>query len=272
MTLDNITNLPETSAIYKFTCLINNKVYIGKTSNLKIRIKNHINSKKSKQLIHRAIRKYKVENFDLELLIVGIIAEETLKDLEIDFIKLYNSNNIKFGYNLTIGGDGTSGYITSLSHRDKLRNSHLGKKLSEEHKLNISLSNKGKTHTIETRKKLSKARIGKPLPYPIWNKGKKLSEEHCRNLSIAHKDQRCSEERRQKLIGRPSPKKGVPMTEEQKIKISESKKGKPAWNKGIKSDIPSPKKGIPMSEDQKQKIRDTKRRKKDFLLYGDYSI
>lgn len=237
----DINIIPECSGIYKFTCLINNKSYIGKALNLKVRVDIHLktlNRPKYHQVIHKAIVKHGLENFKLEILEQGNFTKEELTNLEIELIKKHNCHNPKLGYNLTDGGDGGNGHIVSEETKLRLRDAHLGK----------------------------------PKNYPIWNKGKKLSEEHCRNLSIAHKDQRCSEERRQKLIGRPSPKKGVPMTEEQKIKISESKKGKPAWNKGLKSDTPSPKRGVPMTEEQKQKIRDTKRRKKDFLLYGDYSI
>jgi hypothetical protein len=43
--------------------------------------------------------------------------------------------------------------------------------------------------------------------------------------------------------GKPSLKKGQPMSEAQKLKLSIAKKGKPAHNKGLKSTTPSPKKG-----------------------------
>lgn len=74
---------------------------------------------------------------------------------------------------------------------------------------------------------------------------------------------------REKLIGHEPPNKGIPMSEEQKNKISESKKGKQTWkgkhhteetkrklrevNKG---QIP-PNKGIPMSEEQKIKLSES---------------
>ena len=74
---------------------------------------------------------------------------------------------------------------------------------------------------------------------------------------------------RKKLIGHQAPNKGIPMSEEQKKKLSESLKGKQKWkgrhhteetkqklreiNKG---QIP-PNKGIPMSEEQKKKLSES---------------
>jgi len=77
-----------------------------------------------------------------------------------------------------------------------------------------------------------------------------------------------SESTRQKMNGRTPWNKGVPMSEEQKQKLSKMKKGKLAANKGVpaseeqkrKQSIamkgkPAVNKGIPMSEEQKKKLR-----------------
>lgn len=54
--------------IYKITCLINNKVYIGlTTTSINQRWKGHINdSKKSQRHLYASMRKYGVENFKIE--------------------------------------------------------------------------------------------------------------------------------------------------------------------------------------------------------------
>ncbi len=91
--------------------------------------------------------------------------------------------------NLREGGDGGALIGDSLK---RMSNKHKGKSLSEEHKQNISKSNKGRkksvTHKawnkglatpIETRKKQSKAHIGKIS----CRKGKSLNEEQRKLIS-----------------------------------------------------------------------------------------
>jgi hypothetical protein len=89
---------------------------------------------------------------------------------------------------------------------------------------------KGKTHSEETKRKISDLKKGRPS----WNKGKK-----CDNISGEKNGfygKTHSEETKNKisnsLKGRVSYNKGKSMSEEQKKKISESHKGKPAYNKG----------------------------------------
>ena len=57
-----------------------------------------------------------------------------------------------------------------------------GKHHSEETRKKISKSHIGKRHSEETKKKLSMARIGKSS----WNKGKPMSEETRKKISISH--------------------------------------------------------------------------------------
>ena len=66
---------------------------------------------------------------------------------------------------------------------------------------------------------------------PAWNKGVPATEEQKLRQSAA-------------MMGKPSPQKGKPISEEQKRKQSEKMKGRTAWNKGV-----------PMSEEQKVKMR-----------------
>ena len=94
--------------IYKITNKINNKVYIGLTKcTLQYRWTKHIgecnNVKNSKQL-YKAMRKYGIENFTIEK-IDHTDNFEKLGELERFYIKQYNSQNPKYGYNLTAGGE-----------------------------------------------------------------------------------------------------------------------------------------------------------------------
>ena len=157
------------------------------------------------------------------------------------------------GYNMTLGGDGSLGYIPTEETRKKLSEIHKGKPFSEEHKRKIRESNKGKNlgkhPTEETRKKLSSALIGNQR-----NKGKhhteetkkilsesfkgeknpnygKLHTEEAKNrISKANKGRKHTEEHNRKisasLKGRKSPNKGKHLTEETRRKQSASLKGR----------------------------------------------
>ncbi len=142
--------------IYKIVNQVNGKFYIGKTIfHIEKRLKKHfyLSDKKVNRRLYDAINKYGKENFIVELI------EECQNDLanerEIYYIKLYNSDNAEFGYNMTIGGDGGKMPEESLK---KMILKKTGAKLSEEHKLKISKANKGRiSHkwTKESKKKLS---------------------------------------------------------------------------------------------------------------------
>lgn len=95
--------------IYKITNKINGKIYIGKSSNIERRWKEHIRHSKdkfskNKPAIHRAINKYGKNNFTFEIIKECEIDE--LNDLEKYYINEYRSNVKDIGYNFTDGGDG----------------------------------------------------------------------------------------------------------------------------------------------------------------------
>lgn len=149
--------------IYMAINKINNKKYIGKTSkSLEQRKLDHEkNSKKgSKLLFHRAIRKYGKENFIWNIICICKNDNE-LNNKEIEMIKTYNT--IGNGYNISTGGTGgdnltfnpnkekickkisesLKGIIRgpqSENHKMKNRNSHLGKKDSDEVKKKKSIA------------------------------------------------------------------------------------------------------------------------------------
>lgn len=119
--------------IYKYTNVINNKVYIGQTINIRRRKREHVldSSKKDKTKFHNAINKYGIENFLFEIICICFCDDEANK-MEQYFISKYNS--FCFGYNMTIGGNNYSG---------KLHPSY-GKKHKEETKIMMSKNRKGK--------------------------------------------------------------------------------------------------------------------------------
>ena len=144
------------AVIYKYTNKINGKIYIGKTINVERRKKEHLKDRRVDVPFHRAIDKYGIENFDFEVIFV---ADSTLKNTELNYvlnekesyyISYYNSNNKKFGYNLTSGGDGVAGYVYTEQARRNLSLSKMGE----------NNPNWGKSASVETRKKMSEVRKG----------------------------------------------------------------------------------------------------------------
>lgn len=101
--------------VYIIQNLINNKVYIGQTSDPKKRWRTHRRAaknfnlgKKSKlfiQLVHRAMAKYSIENFEFQTL-ESFASKTEINEAEMFWIDFFSSRNPDYGYNITVGGDG----------------------------------------------------------------------------------------------------------------------------------------------------------------------
>lgn len=156
--------------IYKITCLISGRLYVGQTrQKLERRMGQHkCDSKRATAGIDAAIRKYGWEHFTVE--VIETCPVEQLNEREKFWIAELDCKAPK-GYNLTDGGD------TALSMSDESRarmsaakkgkpSNRKGKSLTEEHKAKISATKKGT---------------------PAHNKGKHLSEEQKAVLSAANK-------------------------------------------------------------------------------------
>ena len=101
--------------IYKIINHLNDKVYIGKTiRSIQIRWKEHkqdcFNKEKDNKL-YRAMRKYGLENFSIEI-IEDNIEEKIIGEKEREYIQKYNS--YYGGYNSTLGGEGESSVDFSI--------------------------------------------------------------------------------------------------------------------------------------------------------------
>ncbi len=106
--------------IYMLTNLITLLCYVGKTIDFKGRMRDHKNGKDiNKSYVERSIKKHGWHNFKVEILIDNI-PEEDLSNLEIYYIALKNTMR-PYGYNLTKGGEGTSGYKKTPEQRENSR-------------------------------------------------------------------------------------------------------------------------------------------------------
>lgn len=189
--------------IYIYDNLINGKVYIGQTVNLKKRDNVHSTWSKAPWPIDRAIQKYGRENFSLNI-ITAVDTKERADYAEMDWIARAREHlgreNV---YNLTDGGDGIAGHKHSAETR---------KKMSETAK---RAGRKPPPHATE------KARLVN-LGKPAWNKNLKASDETKRKLSDSHMGHQWSEESKQKLsnsIKGHKPYRTGKMSEETKAKM-----------------------------------------------------
>lgn len=83
--------------IYKITNNLNNKIYIGKTKQFKVRKNQHIKGH-TDSLVSRAIKKYGIDNFTFEI-IDSTLTEDELSEKEYMYIKKFNSLTPN-GYNI----------------------------------------------------------------------------------------------------------------------------------------------------------------------------
>jgi group I intron endonuclease len=138
--------------IYILTNKINNKKYVGQTTQkINRRLKRHELSNEN-QFIHKAIKKYGWNNFKK---FYFWCPEFLLDFFEKVLIKILNTIvDNKKGYNLTYGGNSKK----HLSENVKLKISKFnkGKKISEEQKVKISKARKGIVFTEEHKKNISK--------------------------------------------------------------------------------------------------------------------
>ena len=162
------------SGIYKLTCFVNNKSYIGKTGgDIEKRVMQHLNGRcPDCDAIFNSIQKHGKDNFIWEILHHDILPE-LLDEFEKQAIKAHNTK-APHGYNLTDGGDGLLN--PSLETRQKQSEArkgekcyNYGKKASEETRRKMSESRRGeknaffgKKHTKETRQRISKSNKMRP--------------------------------------------------------------------------------------------------------------
>lgn len=187
--------------IYRIRNLSNGKIYVGKTKHsAQERWRGHISSSREadtpgrrvfRQPIHRAIRKYGEDGFEVETLYTAKTSHE-LDRMETFFIVLHQSQKSENGYNLTLGGEGVNGG-PRVSNRKEV-------KVSVETRLKISRANKGRVSnrkgvrlSQETRKRIGESQLGR-VPWNKgkkgqvpWNKGKPFSSEIRLKMSLAKK-------------------------------------------------------------------------------------
>lgn len=124
--------------LYVITNRVNGKQYVGITTNIEQRWREHRSGHGSKPVYH-AVRKYGADGLQWEVWYEG--NEDWSKMMEYRAIVMLETR-APHGYNLTLGGEGSVGWKPNDDTKARMRAAHLGKK----HSL-----------TPETREKISKA-------------------------------------------------------------------------------------------------------------------
>lgn len=196
--LSRLNRQVKKAGIYKLTCSINGKVYIGKSINIDRRLKQHKNPKsKTNNHLERAILKYGWDAFSVEILeTVDVIDNALLLEREAYHIEVFDATNKDKGYNICKYSTDLTGISLSEEHKRKISEAHLGKILSDEHKEKLRIAHLGQTPSDASREKMRNARLGKTNESWI---GKSHSEEAKEKISNARKGKPRSEETKEKI-------------------------------------------------------------------------
>jgi group I intron endonuclease len=190
------------NCIYKITCTSNGKYYIGSTSDFDQRHYDHFYKLKTNihpnQYLQNCFNKYGEDSFEMKILCKTPKNKKQRFKIEQEFLDFYFAIVPGSLINISIKANGCTGML-------------------------------GKTHSEETRKKLSIKAKGRGATPPS-QKDKKPSEETKMKLSKALKGRIFSEETRQKIS---EAGKGKIFSEETKRKMSEAAKERWAIKKSI---------------------------------------
>jgi group I intron endonuclease len=126
-------------------CLVNGKSYVGESLDIKTRMDRHTRGKK--QVIHQAITKYGVENFEVYVEYFPNFDKSTLMILEEELIKKSDSVSPN-GYNISTKGYGRAGAVLSDETKEKISNSLKGRTLTTDHKQKVSNSLIGNKRSV----------------------------------------------------------------------------------------------------------------------------
>jgi group I intron endonuclease len=194
-----ISEYPKKAGIYKLTCIINDKIYIGKSVNIRQRLFGHKVQKKVRCYFDNAIIKYGWDSFIVDILEIfeNFDKEKDNDSLllrESHYISLYDATNTDKGYNICKFSTDRTGLKRSphsIETKLKMKLAKTGKIVSDETREKLRQINLGKRHSEETKEKIRQSRIGKKLSTEGKEKlkqfrlGKTHTEESLNKMKLA---------------------------------------------------------------------------------------
>lgn len=163
--------------VYKHTNIVNGKVYIGITrNNIELRAGKNGHRYKKNVLFSRAIEKYGWDKFRHDVVCENLTLAEA-SAMEQKLIEEYHSNDSKYGYNLSSGGEGgNTGCTISDEWRKRRSEWYSGKNNPCYGKFGASHPAYGCKHSEESKEAVRRALLGR-----------KYSEETLQKMRAADK-------------------------------------------------------------------------------------
>ena len=206
------------SGIYQIKNIINNKIYIGSSVDIKRRWSEHRSD--LKKMKHHSIHLQRAwYHYGEDVFIFTILEDVGEPDLLIEreqhYLDLYKPYKREIGYNSCPNAGSRLGFKHSEESKKKMSKSKIGSKHSEETKRKIGNAQKGKLISDETKSKLRVSARKR------WERPNACSQETRKKMSEARK-------------GRKPWNTGIETPQEVKDKISKTLKGRPSPMKGKK--------------------------------------
>lgn len=205
--------------VYTVTHLPSGRVYVGQTQqSVERRWKGHHHRAQagSRSMFHRALRRHPADQFAWSV-VETHATEAAVKRAEVALIAALRARGTKL-YNLTDGGDGTSGYRHGPEALAKMAAVHRGTVLTEAHKKKLSDALRNREFSPETRALISASK-----------RGHATSLETRAKIARSLTGRTLSAETREKVAAAQRGQKRRPRTEEERKTLSDALRGKP-WS------------------------------------------
>ena len=228
--------------VYVHTCNANGKRYVGCTTQARPEFRwAEGKGYQNNDHFYRAILKYGWSNFQHE--VFEVESEEEMYRKEVELISFYHSNDPRYGYNHSSGGEkSASGCIRSEESRKKQSEDNLKRWADPEYRKRVSETIKERCNDPEVRRKRSEIQK-KVHSDPEYRR--KMSEaakkshsdpEYRKKISEAAKNRWSDPELRRKMSkarkGKPQPKVKISLPDGTVLEISKQNLSKYYINKG----------------------------------------